>query len=105
MLIEIRSGIVLPDRRKELLEVLAGLGYEPHDVPQIERRTAEIAPIVVWVAQNIGAPAAMEIIKAVVRWARSKIGQRAEDGRIQVIWGPDGEVLAEVRVRDVRDSE
>jgi hypothetical protein len=103
--VEIRSGIVIPPHRHELFELLAGLGYEPRDVPPIERRGAELVPLVIWVAENIGVPAALEIVKVEVAWVRRRVGARADDERVQVIWGPEGEVLAEVRVRDAPREE
>ena len=99
--VEIRQGVVLPDSRGELFGILQDLGYEPHDVPPIEYKSLELVPLVIWVAENIGAPAALDICKAVVRWARHKVGDRADEGTVRVIYGPKEEILAEVRVKDV----
>jgi hypothetical protein len=91
--VEIRTGVVIPSDRAELFELFEELRYEPHDVPPIVSRSRQALPLVIWVAENIGAPAALHLGQAVARWLLRERGDRAKEERIQVIYGPNDEEL------------
>lgn len=99
MLVEI-EGVVLPDAREELVGLLQGLGYEAKGRATIEERGGVVeTAILLWVATNIGAPAAQELAKVTAQWVIERTrGKRRPPGLVRVLLGPDGEVLAEVHV-------
>ena len=89
-----------PDDREELFELLFELGYEPHNVPPIDDRSAGVRPFVIWFAEDIGAPAALLAGQAVARFLVRKHGSRATKSNVKVIYGPNDEKLAEVPITE-----
>jgi hypothetical protein len=79
--VEIRTEVFIPSDRAELFE-FEDLGYKPHDVPPVVSRSRQALPLVIWVAENIGTPAALLLGQAVARWLLRKRGDRAKEGRI-----------------------
>jgi hypothetical protein len=99
MQVEIRTPMRTSDR-EELFELLFELGYEPHDVPPVDDRSAGVPPFVIWFAEHIGAPAALLAAQAVARFLFRKHGSRATKSNVKVIYGPNDEKLAEVPITE-----
>jgi hypothetical protein len=99
MQVEIRTPM-RHDDREELFELLRGLGHEPHDVRPIDERIAGVPPFVIWFAEHIGARAALLAGQAVARFLFRNHGRRATKSRVEVIYGPNDEKLAEVPITD-----
>lgn len=93
------EGVIIPIDREALFEFLRSLGYEPRERETVELREAEyIQPLVLWLAEHIGAPAALQLARDVVRWFHARRRGRKPRGRVQVIYGPTGETLTQVKV-------
>lgn len=92
------------DEQEEMYGVLRGLGFEPRQADVIELR--EAVPEEAWIMvrlllEHIGIPAARALARKVAALWRA----HRRHGIVKVLLGPDGEVIAEVRIEDARPDE
>jgi hypothetical protein len=96
-----------PDWLQELRETLEASGLEPEfESPLEERGAAQVIETIVTV-YVLGTSAALQtqkIVAGLSSWARRVFRERrVEARRLGMLYGPDGEVLAEVAMPEVED--
>lgn len=92
-------------RPDALQDLLPDQGFEPRPGVVIEERSTDVPAMILWFAENIGAPAAIVALTAVARWALRRSDGRAAGRKVRAIYGPNEAVLTEVEVRREDDPE
>jgi hypothetical protein len=105
--VEIRTSPIrlLPAQSDELVEALDAAGFDAAVGPADEYREAVTLVIVgLWLAEHIGDGLLDQLLDAAAGWARS-LRHRKVPTRIQILYGPDGEVAREVEIPATEDED
>lgn len=104
-MVEVRT-MLRPDALEEVEQLLRDQGFEPRPGVVIEERSADVSAMILWFAENVGAPAAVVVLTAVARWVLRRSDGRAAGRKVRAIYGPNDEVLTEVEIpREDGNSE
>lgn len=83
----------------ELLESVRGLGHDPNPAATHEfaESATEVAIIALLVGERLADKALNALVEVSISWARRRWSNRRQP-IVQVIYGPTGELLAEVEI-------
>ena len=104
--VEIRTSPIplRPPQSDELVEALDAAGFDATVGPADEYREAVTLVIVaLWLAEHIGDGLLDQLLDATAAWARSHRRRRLRM-KIQILYGPDGEVAREVEIPAAEDE-